>query len=238
MARIGRIVSSVLLVLFLAACEPVDLRMYIEQLSESDVTVYVSETTGNDANLGDMSAPMKTIQAGIVKAASFISDGLTDLVMVKIAEGTYEVTDGTENTTEYTEGDYIAMAEGVSLYGGYSTDFSERDPDQYISLIVDISEEVVNSSAVRAYDGLTDATVIDGFTIQGVESTSITNSSALDIQRASPRVSNNIILGGYGAVSGVSFALDIMENSSPIVEYNTIIGGESSGNTIGIFNTN
>lgn len=207
MARIGRIVSSVLLALLLAACEPVDLREYIEQLSKSDVTVYVSETTGNDANLGDMSAPMKTIQAGIVKAASFISDGLTDLVMV----------------------------EGVSLYGGYSTDFSERDPDQYISLIVDISDEVENSSAVRAFDGLTVATVIDGFTIQGVESTSITNSSALDIQRASPLVSNNIIIGGYVAVDGVSFAMDIMENSSPTLEYNTIIGGESSGNTIGIF---
>ena len=234
MAGIGRIIFSFLLVLLLAACEPVDLRTYIEQLSEPDVAVYVCADTGNDSNLGDIHAPLKTIQAGIVKAASFISDGLTDSTRVNVAEGTYQVTDGTENTAEYTDGDYIDMVEGVSLYGGYAADFSERNPDQYISLIVDLSEEGEDSAAVRAYDGLTDATVIDGFTIQGAESTGVTNSTALDIERASPRVSNNIILGGYAAVGGFSFNLDIYENSSPTIENNTIIGGESPGNSYGI----
>ncbi|MBN2051633.1 MAG: right-handed parallel beta-helix repeat-containing protein [Spirochaetales bacterium] len=234
MARIGRILPSFLLMVLLAGCEPVDLRNFIEQLSEPDVAVYVCEATGNDANLGDIGAPLKTIQAGIVKAASFIAEGLTDSTRVNVAEGTYQVTDGKENSADYTEGDYINMVEGVSLYGGYAPDFSVRDPSQYISLIVDMSEQGEDSAAVRAYDGLTDATVIDGFTIQGAESTDLTSSTTLDIEGASPRVSNNIIRGGYAAVGGFSLNLDIYDNSAPTIENNTIIGGDALGNTYGI----
>jgi len=234
MARIGWIGFLILPALLLTDCEPVELRNYIEQLSEPNVAVYVSETAGNDANLGDMHAPLKTIQAGIAKAASFISDGLTDSTRVNVAEGTYEVTDGTENTAEYTEGDYIDMVEGVSLYGGYAADFSRRDPEQYTSLIIDLSEEGDDPAAIRAFDGLTEATVIDGFTIQGAESTKLTSSTTPDIERASPGVSNNIIRGGYAAVGGFSLNLDIYDNSSPVIENNTIIGGDSLGNSCGI----
>ncbi len=234
MAGIKRIIFSVLLVFLLAGCGQVDLRKYIEQLSEEEVAIYVSASAGIDANLGDISDPLKTIQAGIAKAASFISDGLTDSVDVKVAAGTYEVTDGTENTANYTEGDYINMVEGVSLYGGYSADFTVRDASLYVSLIIDLSKEGEDSAAVRAYDGLTDATVIDGFTIQGALSTGVSNSTSLDIERASPRVSNNIILGGYAAVGGFSFNLDIYDNASPTIENNTIIGGDSLGNSYGI----
>ena len=234
MAGIKRMLTAVLPVLLLFSCGDIELKRYIAQLSAAEVAVYVSSASGSDTGLGDINAPLKTIQAGIAKAASFIAAGTSSSVRVNVAEGTYEVTDGTENTAEYTDGDYISMVEGVSLYGGFSADFSDRDSSRYVSKIVDLSETGTDSAAVRAYDGLTDATVIDGFTIQGTESAEITSSNGLDIERASPTVSNNVICGGYAAPGQLSLALDIYDNSSPVIRNNMITGGDTLGSSYGM----
>ena len=161
MTRAVSIATVCLLCCILLACNPVELRTFIEKMTNFENIIYVNSQTGDDGNRGVLSEPLKTIQAGIEKAHSYITDGLADSVDVYVAEGIYEVTNGVEDV-----GDYIKIVEGVSLYGGYSSDFSTRDSALYVSKIVDTSTAGEDIAAVRAYDGLTAATVIDGFTIQ------------------------------------------------------------------------
>jgi len=215
--------------LIVFACNPVELRNYLEKMTGFEGVIYVNDQSGNDGNRGMRSEPLKTIQAGIDKAHSYMKDGLADSVDVYVSEGNYEITNGTENI-----GDYISIVEGVSLYGGYSSDFSTRDPTLFVSQITDTSSGVEDTAAIRAYDGLTEKTVVDGFTIQAGSGIGFPGSNALDIERASPTITNNIILGGHGAAGILAITIDIYDNSSPNIENNTIVGGNSIGSNIGI----
>jgi len=232
MGRVNRapaVAAVCILCCVVFACNPVELRTYLEKMTGFEGVVYVNGQTGDDGNRGMRSEPLKTIQAGIDKAHSYIKDGLAESVKVHVSEGNYEVTNGVENV-----GDYINIVEGVSLYGGYSSDFSTRDPNLYVSKITDTTTGVVDTAAVRAYDGLTEKTVIDGFTIQAGSGTGGIGSNALDIERASPTITNNLILGGYATAGSLTVAVDIYDNSSPIIEKNTIVGGNSPASNIGI----
>ena len=232
MGRVKRVLSVAavcVLCIIVFACNPVELRTYLEKMTGFEGVIYINGQTGDDGNRGMRNEPLKTIQAGIDKAHSYMKDGLADSVEVHVSEGNYEVTNGVENV-----GDYINIVEGVSLYGGYSSDFSTKDSTLYVSKITDTTTGVEDTAAVRAYDGLTENTVIDGFTIQAGSGTGDIGSNALDIERASPTVTNNVILGGYATAGSLTLALDIYDNSSPIIEDNTITGGNSPATNIGI----
>ncbi len=82
-------------------CNDVDL------VHTDEIGVFVSPA-GNDANAGTMAAPKKTLAAGAVAAA-------TAGKILFVAGGTYPEHLSTE----------------VSIYGGYATDWSERDPGTY-----------------------------------------------------------------------------------------------------------
>ena len=73
-------------------------------------TWYVSQTTGNNRNDGSKANPVKNIQ----KAVDMASTG--DVIYV--AEGNYY---GLLNSGN------IKINKGVSIFGGWSSDFSERD---------------------------------------------------------------------------------------------------------------
>ncbi len=71
---------------------------------------YVSQTTGSNDNDGSQGSPVKNIQ----KAVELASSG--DVIYV--AEGNYYGLTGSGN---------IKINKGVSIFGGYAADFSERD---------------------------------------------------------------------------------------------------------------
>jgi hypothetical protein len=196
-------------------------------MTEFENIIYVSIASGNDLNRGVLSEPMKTIQAGIDKAQGYITDGLAETVDVYVAAGLYEV-----NSSEDRR---IVMANGVSLYGGYKLDFSERNISEYETEVVDLGTTGEIVSGVRYYEGVTASSILDGFTIRG--GNTVTNdgwSFAIHIEGASPVISNNRIYAGSSPVTGLSCGVDVFNGGSPVIEDNYIFGGTSSGFNIGI----
>ena len=226
MGRLTRL-SVLLLVCALTAvftaCPPVPLRVHVEKLTEFENVIYVSISTGNDENRGVKSEPVQTIQKGIDTAYSYITDSLTDAVDVYVAEGTYEI--------DASAGGSIMMKPDVSLYGGYSGDFAERDPDTFETTIIDLSTEGGEwNSAVVAENGVTLETVIDGFILQAGQGI---DSLALQITRASLTVTNNRISAGSATNYGI--AVEVYDNASATIVGNKITGGSSLFRNWGIF---
>ena len=110
--------------------------------------IFVAKT-GNDANPGTIDLPMLTIQAAIDKAQA---DGKRDVYV---------------NTSVYSEN--VLLAAGVSVYGGYSADFGQRDTILYETAIIGAAPTPSKPGAVNAKDikGSGTATHFNGFTIFG-----------------------------------------------------------------------
>jgi hypothetical protein len=194
-------------------CSNVELKDFVELLTEFSKTggvIYV-RPAGNDANIGTIDKPKATIQSAIAFIESIGETG-----EVRVAEGVYRV--------NYREGVYINMREGVSLYGGYSSDFRKRDSDMYESVIVDESGSGGggddHNRAVYAPPGIRRTTVLDGFTIQGGGGD---RSIAVMVDGSSPTITNNDIEGGWADIAvGIR-----LENSSAHVKSNDIYGGDT-----------
>ncbi|MCK4516156.1 MAG: right-handed parallel beta-helix repeat-containing protein, partial [Spirochaetaceae bacterium] len=219
MKRATRTAATALVVFglltLLTGCPDNALRTYIMRSTDFDSVVYVGGPAANDANRGVAAEPLATIRAGIERGKWYIDQGIATSVEVRVAEGTYEQHDAA--------GDSVRMVEGVSLYGGYAPDFSERDPQTYTTTIVDLSTTGADTAAVRAEDTITTATVIDGFTIVGGSCGEDGFARAMHVDGASPTISNNVIMAGEAFV-----ALDIYNDSNPVVQYNTIVAGDYS----------
>ncbi len=115
--------------------------------------------SGQNANPGTIEAPMRTIQWAIARAEE---QGNIDTI--RAAEGTYSV--------DYATGAHIKMISGISLYGGYRSDWGAWDPFQYESTLVDASLMSLPSSdqqphrAVEIPLGVSAATTFSGFHVQ------------------------------------------------------------------------
>ncbi len=178
-------------------------------------TVYAAAGGTGD---GTMTSPRGEINEAIAQAATNLGDGTWDTAArVDVAEGTYEVVSGTS---------HIQMAEGVSLFGGFSSgDWTLRDPALYPSVIVDTittgGSETDPNRALDAGSGITSATVLDGVTVKGGGGTFASAVFAHD--GATLRVQNNIIAGQAPVeISAAMYSL----GASPMVIGNYIYGGD------------
>lgn len=111
---------------------------------DDDAFIYV-RTTGNDSDPGTLIRPMRTIQAAI-------AEGLASGKDVLVAVGTY---DGG-----------LGVVGGVSVFGGYRTDFRQRDPGLFP---VVVERRGVPGAPVLTCDDVTATTEIDGFEIRATE---------------------------------------------------------------------
>jgi putative metal-binding protein len=146
---------------------------------------FVASDVGDDTNPGTQASPVQTIGKGIQNAVTI---GMGQPVFV--AGG------------HYTE--KVTLVEGVSLLGSYQCDVSDcswvRDLGNIDTAIIDTDAE-----GVYAGPGITRATVVEGFRIQGLSSAnpgSFAEASALRLDQGSPIVVGNVINGP--AVSGCS----------------------------------
>ena len=87
-------------------------------VAASAQTYYVSKSTGSNRNDGSKDAPFKNIQ----KAIEAVPEGAT----IYVAEGNYFGTLDKGN---------IPVTKCVKIYGGYNTDFSERDVLKYRTMV-------------------------------------------------------------------------------------------------------
>ena len=144
--------------------------------------VFVAKN-GADENPGTIDEPMLTIQAALAKAAG---EGKRD---VYVASGVYA--------------ESILLAQGVALYGGYSSDFQQRNIDLNVTVIMGQDFQNDLPGAVNAFT-VADApasTVLDGFTIYGRNNTTPGGSSyAVYIRNSTDAlvVTHNTIESGVG----------------------------------------
>lgn len=139
-------------------------------------------------------------------------------------------------------GTHVVLREKVSLYGGYSADFTQRDPATNITTIEDRSTTQTGSSILPhavlygkyGLIPITRATVIDGFTIQGSTQAGADYTAAITLYGISPTVQNNTINGGSG--SGGSLGILNYNGASPVVQNNTINGGNAGSDSTAIVN--
>ncbi len=113
--------------------------------------LYVSSSTGSNRNDGSKSAPLKNI----AKALELAPAGAT----IVVAEGNYF---GMLNSGN------IVITKPVTLLGGYSSDFSERDILKHRTLIQPTSASNGSASGngtiqIRSIQAPNDKVVIDGF---------------------------------------------------------------------------
>ncbi len=203
-------------------------------------------TTGDDGNDGTISSPMATINAAIDEAVNMGGD-----MGVFVSEGTYEV--------DYATQTHIVLVEGISLYGGFSSDFLEKDPDTHTTTIQGNHTDdgtSQNFNRVLFFDNtITNDTHINGFSINGgngnfvcaiygdMGSPTIINNSinggdgvnqtkGAVIYGGSPLITQNDIFGGN--CDGLLQALFIKEQSTPTISYNDINAGDGYWSTQGI----
>jgi len=109
--------------------------------------IFVSKTTGSNKNPGTRSKPMKNLDKAIKKA----SPG----AVILVAEGTYSGT--------FDIG-YFESDKALKLYGGFTTDFSKRDPVHYPTLLQpDNASGAKSRKPILKFTKAIDGTVIDGF---------------------------------------------------------------------------
>jgi hypothetical protein len=179
---------------------------------------------------GSRTEPYRTL----AEALRAFQKGVNSAILV--AQGTYV--------------EQVVLRDGVSLHGGYSSDFSRRDVVLFPTLI----EASEPSGAVRGTvnaENLSAPTVLAGFTIRGYDvitrpmaGTSAKNSYALYVKNAAGLViRNNHLVGGRGgdgapALPGVSGAngaqgrngLPTRECNSPECSGETQTGGQPGAN--------
>ncbi len=120
-------------------------------LPKATKTIYVSAANGSNRNDGSKSSPLKDIQ----KAVNDAPEG----ALIQVAQGNY---------LGNLDRGYIEIKKYVSIVGGYSDDFSERDPIKYRTMI----QPPADAGGTNANHGLLDIYVrgkrdgivlIDGF---------------------------------------------------------------------------
>ncbi len=152
---------------------------------EVDNAIFVSKD-GDDLNPGTIDLPVLTLQVGLSRAKA---NNKRD---VYVATGVYS-----QN---------IVLEDGVGIFGGYSPEFDRHDVLLYETAIIGGTPDAEHLGTVTAVDvgapGSVRETVIDGFTIFGVNAGNISggNSYAIYVRNSGERlrISKNRVFGGPG----------------------------------------
>jgi len=148
--------------------------------------VFVAKN-GSNAAMGTIDAPMLTIQAAIERALS------TSRRDVYVATGVYS--------------ESVILAMGVQVFGGFSSDFLQRNILLYETVIMGDSFQETVPAAVNAFyiNGSAGSTVLDGFTVFGANNYGSGGSSYTVYLRScgeALQVSKNHVFAGNGGGGG------------------------------------
>jgi hypothetical protein len=162
--------------------------------------VHVS-TGGSDSGSGSLRAPLRTIQAGVTRAQ-------IEGKVVLVAQGGYGA---------------FAIVGGVSVFGGYRSDFRARDPALY-PVVIEHAEPQQGAPVLTCRD-VQASTVIDGLTLVGEDATvpgQGSSTALFDNCGAALKLSNVVLLAGRGADgrSGVDAASRLPDGASSLADLN------------------
>lgn len=145
---------------------------------DTDQFIYVT-TAGSDTDPGTLAHPMRTIAAALQR-------GRDESKSVLVSRGIYD-------------GEFDVLA-GVSIFGGYSPDFRDRDLDLF-PVLIERRLATPGTPVLTCHDVRT-ATRVEGFTLQGTDATGAgEGSTTVYFDGCGPEVtlSSLIILAGRGA---------------------------------------
>ena len=180
----------------------------ITVLENTHTSVFVSSERGNDFNPGSKESPLASIAAGIAQAAgkkctdtgSPCSDDGQCAEQARCLRSDIYIEEGV-----YSPTDTLIVANGNSMYGGFSV-----NDDGNWSRTADSPTKIEGRNIALLVDGVMDNTIIDGFYIISANGASPStynlgsNSIALYVKNATDklRISNNIIEAGRGGDAG------------------------------------
>jgi len=184
---------------------------------DGDITdgVFVAKN-GDDAAEGTNFAPMLTIGAAILEASQ---TGKRD---VYVGTGVYS--------------ESITLAAGVHVYGGYSSDFKQRDPVLYETVIMGAAPTPSQPAAVVAANIVNPAagSAVDGFTIFGHDNKVSGGSSyaiyLLDCNDALEISGNHVISGDGGKGAAGDDGVDGADGADGAQGHDSYMYGANSCN--------
>ncbi|MBU0929028.1 MAG: DUF1565 domain-containing protein [Spirochaetes bacterium] len=198
-----------------------------------------SVNPGAAGNPGTRLKPLDIVQAGIDRARVTYPSGS---VSVRIAGGRY----ASALADDFSA--IAAMREGVSLYGGYSPDFSVRDLVTYETKLDD--ERSAGGSdgdplrCVEFGTGISSVTVFDGFTVYAPTGG---YNAAIFITDSSPSIANCVVAGKGRDATSTPTTISGIEvlSGSPVIEDCTIFktwdwtgGNTIAANSYGVYSWN
>lgn len=173
--------------------------------------LYVDKNSTASTQIGSKEAPYKTISGAIAAADALRNNNQSVTLDVRVAKGDY--------------GEEVNLIQGISLRGGYDASDWSRNISTNVTRILGPTD-----AAVRSGSGVTNITVVEGFTLVGA-TISGTSSYGVYNNASSPTITNNYIDCGNGAQCyGIQNT-----SSSPVISGNTIWANNQTGN-FGIYN--
>ncbi len=193
-------------------------------LTSLDVTVRYVSTNGTDTanDCVNSAAPCRTVQRAIQIAQ--------DSDEIRVATGIY-----TGTMTAYVPywSDYatatVVITKGItSLLGGYSIDFSARDPNSYITTL---DAAASPGDWVIFITGTN--TLVDGFTVTGSNGSNVGYGAGIRVNGGSPTISHNNIQNNHATIWGGG--IYVTNNASPTISANVIYSNTSDDDGSGIY---
>jgi len=189
--------------------------------SVPETVVFVSNTTGDDTNVGiDPTRPKKTIVAGLAKALA-----IGAAASVEVCEGTYVET-------------ALVLAGSIPLRGAYDCTSWERTAaygfptfDGIHGTRIENGAPGVQAATLVVTGDLTASALVDGFLVAGAAASAAPTAGIEVVGSASPLIANDVVEGGGGiggASSPGSVGVDIL-GGSPEVRFCMVSGGSGAG---------
>ncbi|MDO8518921.1 MAG: thrombospondin type 3 repeat-containing protein [Deltaproteobacteria bacterium] len=186
---------------------------------DPDDAIFVNGTSGDDANVGTMAAPKKTLSAAGSAASASGKD-------VYVADGTYTL------TATYT------LPSAVMFYGGFSTDFTTHDVTgtTITASTLDVLLEAADTAA---------GTGLAGFTLENVLATA-GSPIVIEISDSTLLLANNVIVATNSAhataISATDSTLTLTDNPIKVSAGSSSTGNQGEGisldNVTGSFSGN
>jgi predicted outer membrane repeat protein len=162
-------------------------------LPAGNITLYVDQNA-TGANTGADWADAYTDLQTALSAAGADSPSSFNTVTINVAQGTYSPGSAASNTFD--------LRDDVTLVGGFPTGgASSANPTQYPTLL---SGSNVNNTVVTSTANDSSA-VLNGFTIENVESTSTADGGALYVPSGSPTIDNCDFFEDYAQEGGAVY---------------------------------
>lgn len=214
---------------------------YAQGGTERFITVFKDAVyvhfNGNDANQGTSGAPLRSIQAGINRAAQL--ETISKVFVAGTAD--FEIPEKGYSTGN-PDIPAANMQRGISIYGGYDPGNwaeSSRAPATHVTRLFTAAGLISANACIILADALDSPVIINGFRIESPDTSNEFLTMGVLIQSCTGKVtvSDCDILGGASSstTGGLTYGIRVLDSSDVEISGNRRIWGGNSSGTGGTF---